>query len=96
MEEVLAPGPKGAQEIINHWRPFNRGESSADHLYELYPTLLQMPVIVRAKGRGEEYAISAPASIGKEDLLQLVEDGMMVCNCFVLIRMLNFIPKRRN
>ena len=36
MEEVSVPGLKGAQEIIDQWRPFNRGESSADHLHELY------------------------------------------------------------
>ena len=38
------------------------GESSANHLYELYPALLRMPVILRAEGRGEEYAILVPAS----------------------------------
>ena len=80
MEEVLAPGPEGAQEIIYRWRPFNRGESSADHLHDMYPTLLRMPVTVRAEGRGEEYAISAPASTGKEDFLQMVEDVMLVRN----------------
>ena len=80
MEVVLAPRPKGNQEIINHWRPFNRGESSADHLHDLYSTLLRMPVIVRAEGRGEEYAISSPASTGKEDLPHMVEDGMLVQN----------------
>ena len=80
MEEVLAPGPEGAHEIINRWRPFNRGESSAYHLYELYPALLWMLVTVRAEGRGEEYAISAPASTGKEDLLQMIKDGMLVHN----------------
>ena len=80
MEEVLAPRPEGAQEIIDLWRPFNRGESSADRLHDLYSALLRMPVTVRAEGKGKEYAISAPASTGKEDLLQMVEDGMMVRN----------------
>ena len=80
MEEVLAPGSEGAKEIINHWRPFNRGESSAYHLYELYPALFQMLVTVQAEGRGEEYAISAPTSTGKEDLLQMIEDGMLIRN----------------
>ena len=77
MNKVLAPGLEGAQEIINRWRPFNRGESSIDHLYELYPALLRMPLIVRVEGRGEKYAILAPASTSKEDLLQMVEDGML-------------------
>ena len=80
MEEVLAPGTEGTQEIINRWRPFNKGESSADHLYELYPALLRMPVTVRAEGRGEEYVVLVPASTGKEDLLQIVEDEMLVRN----------------
>ena len=80
IEEVSAPGPEGAEEIINRWRPFNRGESSTDHLHDLYPALLRMPVTMRAEGKGEEYAISALSSTGKEDLLQMVEDGMMVHN----------------
>ena len=80
MEEVLAPGPEGAQEIINLWRPFNSGKSSAYHFYELYPALFQMPLTMRAEGRGEEYVVSVPASTGKEDLLQMDEDGMLVRN----------------
>ena len=80
MEGVFAPEPKGAQEIINRLRPFNRGESLADHLYELYLALLRIPVVVLVEGRGEEYAVKVPASTGKEDLLQMVEDGMLVHN----------------
>ena len=80
MEEVLAPGPEGAKEIIDRWRPFNRGKSSAYRLHVMYSALSQMPITVWAEGKGEEYAISAPASTGKEDLLQMVEDGMMVHN----------------
>ena len=55
MEEVIAPGPEGVQEIVDQWRPFNRGEYSADHLHDLYSTMLRMPVTVRAGGQGEEY-----------------------------------------
>ena len=40
MEEVSAPGPEGAQEIINGWKPFNQGESPAAHLEQLYPEML--------------------------------------------------------
>ena len=61
IEEVSAPGPKGAQEIINQWKLFNRGESPAHNMHQLYPTLLRMLVAVRAKGKGEEYAVSVPA-----------------------------------
>ena len=53
MEEVSAPGPEGAQKIINRWKPFNLGESSAAHMHQLYPTLLRMPIAVRAEGKGE-------------------------------------------
>ena len=51
MEEVTALDPKGAQKIVDQWRPFNRGEYWADHLYDLYLTMLQMPMAVRAGGR---------------------------------------------
>ena len=27
LEEVSAPGPEGVQEIINRWKPFNRGKT---------------------------------------------------------------------
>ena len=80
MEEVTIPGPEGAQEIIDRWRPFNRSESSADHLHDLYPTMLRMPVTVRTGGRGEEYKILVPAGTIKEDLKQMIEDGMQVRN----------------
>ena len=80
MEEVIVPGLEGAQEIVDRWRPFNRGESSADHLHHLYPMMLRMPVIVRARGQSEEYNISVPCGTIKEDLQQMIEDGMQVCN----------------
>ena len=39
-----------------------------------------MPVAVRAKGKGEEYAVSVPTYACKEDLKQVVEDGMLIHN----------------
>ena len=36
MEKVMVPRPEGAQEIFDRWRPFNRGESSTNHLHNLY------------------------------------------------------------
>ena len=81
MEEVSAPGLEGAREIINCWKPFNRGESLAAHMEQLYPALLRMPVAVRAKGKGEEYALSIPAYACKDELKQVVEDGMLIRNC---------------
>ena len=50
MEEVTAPRPEGAQEIIDQWGPFNRGESLTDHLHDLYPMMLRMPVTVQDEG----------------------------------------------
>ena len=61
MEEVSASGPEGAQEIINHWKPFNRGESPASYMHQLYPALHRMPVAMWAEGKGKEYAVSVPA-----------------------------------
>ena len=52
MEEVLAPRPERAQEIIKRLETFNRGESPVVHLEQLYPAMLWMPVEVRAKGMG--------------------------------------------
>ena len=80
MEEVSAPGPEGAQEIINRWKPFNQGESLAAHMHQLYPALLRMHVVVRAEGKGEEYVVSVPAYACKDKLKQVVEDGMLICN----------------
>ena len=68
MEEVSAHGPEGAKKIINRWKPFNGGESLVTHMEQLYPALLQMPVVVRAEGKGEEYSVSVPAYACKEDL----------------------------
>ena len=66
MEEVSAPGPEGAQEIINRWKSFNRGQSPTAHMHQLYPALLRMPVAMRAKGKGEEYAILVPTYACKD------------------------------
>ena len=57
MDEVRVPRPEGTQEIINRWSPFNRGESLADRLHELYPMMLWMPVVVRAGGGGKAKSI---------------------------------------
>ena len=39
-----------------------------------------MPVAVWAGGKAEEYSVSVPAYTGKEDLQQMIEDGMQVRN----------------
>ena len=80
MEEVSVPGPEAAQEIIDCWMPFNRGESSTNRLHELYPMMLRMPIAVRAEGQGEECSVIVPAGTTKEDLQQMIEDRMQVRN----------------
>ena len=42
--------------------------------------MLRMPVTVWAEGQGEEYTISVPVGTIKEDLQQMIEDGMQVRN----------------
>ena len=49
-------------------------------MHQLYLTLLRMPVAVRAKGKGEEYVVSVPAYACKDELKQVVEDGMLIRN----------------
>ena len=39
-----------------------------------------MPVAARAGGLGEEYSVVVPVGIIKEDLHQIIEDGMQVRN----------------
>ena len=47
---------------------------------QLYPALLQMPVAVRAEGKGEEYVVSVTTYACKDKLKQVVEDGMVIRN----------------
>ena len=47
MEEVTAPELDDVKSILHRWRPFNRGESAADCLDDLYPRMLRLPVRAR-------------------------------------------------
>ena len=38
--------------------------------------MLRMPVAFRVGGQGEEYSVLVPIGITKEDLQQMIEDGM--------------------
>ena len=60
--------------------PLIRGESLIDHLHDLYTTMLMMAVTIWAEGQGKEYNISVPVGTFKEDLQQMIEDGMQVHN----------------
>ena len=42
--------------------------------------MLHMLVAVRAEGQGEEYSVSVLAGTIKENLQQMIEDGMQVRN----------------
>ena len=80
MEEGIAPGPNDVKLILHRWRPFNRGESAANRLDDLYSTTLQMPVTAREAGLGEEYSLAVPIGTIKEDIQQIVQDGMQIRN----------------
>ena len=80
MEEVAVPRLEDIKHIIHRWNPFNQGESAADRLDNLYPRMIRMPVAARAGGLGEEYSVAILAGIIKEDLQQIIEDGMQVRN----------------
>ena len=80
MEEVTAPRPDDIKLILHCWKPFNRGESAADRLDDLYLRTLRMPVTVREAGLGEEYFMVVPVSTIKEDIQQIVQDGMQIRN----------------
>ena len=83
MEEVTAPGPDDIKLILHRWKPFNRGESTADRLDDLYPRTLRMLVTAQEAGLGEEYFfffLDVPVGTIKEDIQQIVQDRMQIRN----------------
>ena len=64
------------QEIIDRWSPFNKMESLVTHMRDLYPILLQVPVVACA----EQYSISFPNYMDRETFQRIVEDGILVRN----------------
>ena len=60
IEDVTTPGPNNVKLILHRWRPFNRGESTADRLDNLYPRTLRMPITAREAELGEEYSMVVP------------------------------------
>ena len=68
MEEVTAPGLDNIKLILHRWKPFNRSESTANRLDDLYPRTLRMPVTVREARLGEEYFVAVPVGTIKEDI----------------------------
>ena len=80
MEEVKAPGLDDIKSILHRWRPFNGGESTADRLDDLYPRMLRLPVRAQEARQGEEYSIVIPVGTAKEDIYQIIKDGMWIRN----------------
>ena len=80
VEEMIALGPDDIKLILHRWKPFNRGESAADRLDDLYPRTLQMPITAREAGLGEEYSVVVPIGTIKDDIQQIVEDEMKIRN----------------
>ena len=79
-EEVSVPRLEEVKHIVHRWEPFNRGESLADRLNILYSMMLRMSVVARANGVGEDYSVTVPVGTNKEDLQQIIDDGIQICN----------------
>ena len=75
-EEVLTLGLEDVKHIVRRWMPFNRGKSAADCLNSLYPVMLRVPVAARANDVGEDYSMTVPTGTNKEDLQQIIDDGI--------------------
>ena len=80
MKEVTVPRPDDIKSILHRWKPFNRGESAADRLDNLYPRTLRLPVKAREARQGKEYPVTVPIGTAKNDIYQIVEDGMQIRN----------------
>ena len=79
-EEVSVPGLEDVKHIVHRWKPFNQGESAADRLNSLYPVMLRMPVAARANGVGKDYSVTVLVGTNKEDLQQIIDDGIQIRN----------------
>ena len=79
-EEVSVPGLEDVKHIVHRWKPFNRGESTADRLNSLYSVMLRMPVDARANGVGKDYFMTVPTGTNKKDLQQIIDDGIQIRN----------------
>ena len=52
----------------------------ADRLNNLYLHMLRTPVAAWGMGLGEDYSVSVPARTRKEDIEQIIDDGIQVRN----------------
>ena len=76
LANMVTSGPEATWEIINCWCPFNKNEYSIAYMRDLYPTLLQVPVVARA----EEYFIPFPSYLDRKSFQRVAEDGMLIHN----------------
>ena len=60
MEEASVPGPKGAQEIINRWRLFNRGESLVAHMHQFVSSTSSDACSCASRGKGRRICRLSP------------------------------------
>ena len=74
--DTVAPGQEAAREIIDHWSPFNKRESSITQMLNLYPTLLR----VRVATYVEEYFIPFPGNLDRKSYQLVVEDKILTRN----------------
>ena len=73
---MVALGLEGAREIIDHYSPFNKRESSVMKMHDLYPTVLWVPMAAHA----EQYSIPFTNYLDRETFQHVAEDGMLVRN----------------
>ena len=78
--EVSAPRADEVKYIMCRWEPFHRGESVADRLNNLYPHMLWMPVAAQGMGLGEDFSVRVLVGTQKEDIQQIIDDGIQVRN----------------
>ena len=64
------------KEILRCREPFHHGASACDWLNSLYPPMYRVRVAARGMGLHEDYSVPVPASTSKEDLLQIIDDGI--------------------
>ena len=72
--DTSAPGLDEARSIIDRWNPFNKRDSCAIHMSELYPNLLRIPV----EARVEEYSIPFPGYMDKKTYQRVAKDKMFI------------------
>ena len=78
--EISTPGEEEVKKILRRWEPFHHGESTANRLNDLYPTMYRVPVAARGRGHHEAYTVPVLASTLKENFPQIIDDGIQVRN----------------